>query len=65
MGTDKQIASDEILRLEGLGNLFMSPTKLASDGEDFERDGWTYRPVYSLKIDGFIFYFYNGHPSDD
>ena len=60
----KPIASDELRRVEGLGNLFMSPTKFASDGEDFERGGWTYWPVYSLRIDGFIFYFYNGHPSD-
>ena len=58
----KPIGSDELRRIQGMGNLFMSPTRFSSDNDEFERNGWTYWEMYSLKIDGVIYYFYGGSP---
>ena len=62
------IKPEELRRVTGMGNLFMSPTRFAADEEgEFVRLGWTYWEMYSLKIDGTIFYFYGGtpNPTDD
>ncbi len=58
------IKPDELRRVKGLGNLFMSPTRFSADEEgEFTRLGWVYWEMYSLKIDGTIYYFYGGSPN--
>ena len=58
----KPINSDELRRVQGLGNLFMSRTRFQSEDGEFEREGWTHWEIYSMKIDGVVYYFYGGSP---
>ena len=61
---DTPLQPDELRRVKGMGNLFMSPTKFSADEEgEFVRMGWTYWEMYSLNIDGTIYYFYGGTPN--
>ena len=59
----KAIEPDELRRVKGLGNLFMSTQRFPEDEEgEFTRLGWTYWFQYSLRIDGELYYFYGGTP---
>lgn len=59
----KPIEPDELRRVKGLGNLFMSINKFPVDEEgEFSRLGWTYWFLYSMIIDEATYYFYGGTP---
>jgi len=61
--SEAPLASDELRRVIGIGNLFISHNRLPVDDDGVcVRLGWTYWFQYSQRIDGELYYFYGGTP---
>jgi hypothetical protein len=57
----RPLAPQELRRVEGMGDLYVSSSRLAVDDEGkYRADGMVYWEMYSLRVDGEVRYFYRG-----